>query len=137
MSVTRVLLALFALVGVAVIAYRVGYLRGQAGLLREGQPTEAEWTARPRWRRVAGWAAYVFSGLLLCAFLALAYRYAQGRQWTLLMAAWMLWFAIFLAGIWLAEWCWKPDRETQNRPIDDDHGNDDTPSISFRGGQPR
>jgi hypothetical protein len=30
-----------------------------------------------------------------------------------LMAAWILWFAIFLGGIWLAEWCWKPSREAQ------------------------
>ena len=85
----------------------------------------------PRWRRVAGWAAYVFSGMLLCLFLALAYRYAQGWGWTFLMAAWVVWFATFLGGIGLAEWCWKPDRETQARPVDDD----DTPPILFRRGQ--
>ena len=89
----------------------------------------------PRWRRVAGWAAYVFSGMLLCFFLALAYRYAKGWRWTFLIAAWVVWFATFLGGIGLAEWCWKPDRETQDRPIDDD--NDDTPPILFRGGQPQ
>jgi len=31
------------------------------------------------------------------------------------MAAWVLWFALFMGGIWLAEWCWKPYRETQER----------------------
>ena len=90
----------------------------------------------PRWRRVAGWAAYVFSGMLLGFFLALAYRYAKGWGWTFLMAAWVVWFATFLGGIGLAEWCWKPDRETQQRPVDDDD-NDDTPPIRFRGGQPQ
>ena len=114
MSVNGVVLALFALVVVAVIAYRAGYLLGQAELLHQGQPTEAEWNALrmtsvlPRWRRVAGWAAYVSSGLLLCLFLFLAFQYAQGWGWTFLMAAWGLWFTIFLGGIGLAEWCWKP-----------------------------
>jgi peptidoglycan/LPS O-acetylase OafA/YrhL len=69
----------------------------------------------PRWRRVAGWVAYVFSGMLLCLFLFLAFRYAQGWGWTLLLAAWILWFAIFLGGIWLAEWCWKPRPEAEER----------------------
>jgi hypothetical protein len=121
MNVTEVVLALVAVVVVAVIAYRAGYLRGQAELLRHGQPTEAEWNALrmksllPRWRRVAGWAAYVFSGLLLCLFLFLAYRYARGWGWTFLMAAWVLWFGIFMGGIWLAEWCWKPRREAEAR----------------------
>jgi hypothetical protein len=111
----------FALVVVAVVAYRVGYMRGQAELLRQWQPTEAELNALrmksvlPRWRRGAGWAVYVFSGLLLCVFLALAYRYAKGWGWTSLMAAWVLWFAIFMGGLWLAEWCWKPYREAQER----------------------
>jgi len=89
----------------------------------------------PRWRRFAGWAAYVFSGMLLCVFLALAYRYAKGWGWTFLMAAWMVWFATFLGGIGLAEWCWKPDREAQKVRIDDDN-NVDTPPILFRRGQP-
>jgi hypothetical protein len=89
----------------------------------------------PGWRRAAGWAAYVFSGMLLCFFLALAYRYARGWGWTFLMAAWVVWFATFLGGIGIAEWCWKPDRETQNQRIDDD--NEDTPPILFRGGQPQ
>ena len=31
------------------------------------------------------------------------------------MAAWVLWFAIFLGGIGLAEWCWKPSREARER----------------------
>jgi hypothetical protein len=110
MNATGVIFALFALVAVAVIAYRAGYLRGQAELLHQGQPTDAEWHALrmksvlPRWRRVAGWAAYVFSGLLLCLFLFLAFQYAQGWGWSFLMAAWGLWFAIFMGGIWLAEW---------------------------------
>lgn len=90
----------------------------------------------PRWRRAAGWAAYVFSGMLLCFFLALAYRYARGWGWTILIAAWVVWFATFLGGIGLAEWCWKPDGETPNQRIDDDH-NEDTPPILFRGGQPQ
>ena len=71
-----------------------------------------------RWRRVAGWAAYMFSALLFCLFLALAYRYARGWGWTYLMAAWILWFAIFLGGIWLAEWCWKP-RAVERRSTED------------------
>jgi hypothetical protein len=86
----------------------------------------------PRWRRVAGWAAYVFSGILLCVFLALAYRYAKGWGWTFLMAAWVVWFAAFLGGIGLAEWCWKLDREPN------DYDNDDIPDIPpilFRSGQ--
>ncbi len=45
MSVTGVGLALLALVVVAVIAYRAGYLLGQAELFHQGQPTEAEWNA--------------------------------------------------------------------------------------------
>jgi sterol desaturase/sphingolipid hydroxylase (fatty acid hydroxylase superfamily) len=120
MSVTGVVLALLALVVVAISAYRAGYLRGQAELLRQGQPIEAEWKALhmnsvlPRWRRVAGWVAYGFSGLLLCLFLALAYRYAQGWTWSYLLTVWALWFAIFLGGIWLAEWCWRPRPEAQN-----------------------
>ena len=136
MNVTGVILVLFALVGVAVMAYRAGYWRGQAELLRQ-EPAEAEWSVLLRWRRVAGGAAYVFSGLLFCLFLFLAYRYAQGGRWTFWVAAWVLWFAIFLGGIWLAEWCLKPTRETQRPPIDDDDSNGDTPSISFRGGRPR
>jgi len=81
-------LALFALVVVAVIAYRAGYLRGQTEVLHRGQPIEAEGNALrmesvlPRWRRVAGWAAYVLSGLLLCLFLFLAFQYARGWGWT-------------------------------------------------------
>jgi len=65
----------------------------------------------PRWRRVAGWGAYMFSALLLCLFLALAFRYAQDLGWAWLMAAWALWFVIFLAVVGLAEWCWRPGRE--------------------------
>jgi sterol desaturase/sphingolipid hydroxylase (fatty acid hydroxylase superfamily) len=113
-NVTGVVLALLTLAVVGVIGYRVGYLRGQAELLERGRLSAAEWNALrmmsvlPRWRRVAGWVAYGFSGLLLCLFLALAYRYAQGWVWSYLMGVWSLWFAIFLGGIWLAEWCWKP-----------------------------
>lgn len=117
MNVTEVVFALVALVVVAVIGYRAGYLRGRAELLLQVVPTEAEWnelrmtSVLPRWRQVAGCVAYVFSGLLLCLFLALAYRYAKGWGWSVLLAAWVLWFAIFLGGIWLAEWCWKTRRE--------------------------
>ena len=124
MNVTGVVLALLTLAVVAVIGYRVGYLRGQAELLERGRLTAAEWNARrmkselPRWRRVAGWAAYGFSGLLLCLFLALAYLYAQGWVWSYLVAVWGLWLAIFLVGIWLAEWCWKP-RAAERRRTDD------------------
>jgi Na+/melibiose symporter-like transporter len=67
----------------------------------------------PRWRRVAGWVAYMLSALWLGIFLAGAYWHAHSWGWTYLMAAWLLWFAIFLVGIWLAEWCWKPSREMQ------------------------
>ena len=119
MNVTGVVLALLTLAVVGVLGYRVGYLRGQAELLERGRRSAAEWNALrmtsvlPRWRRVAGWVAYGFSGLLLCLFLALAYRYAQGWVWSYLVAVWGLWFAIFLGGIWLAEWCWKPSRNAQ------------------------
>jgi hypothetical protein len=116
-----VVLVVFILVIVAVIAYRVGYLWAQVEFLNQSQMIEAKWSMLPmaapmlpRWRRVAGWVAYVFSALLLCLFLALAYRYAKAWGWTL-MAAWVLWFAIFLGGIWLAEWCWKPSREARER----------------------
>ena len=113
-----VVLVLFIVIIVAVIAYRVGYLWAQVEYLNQSQRI-GKWSMRPmeapipRWRRVAGWAAYMFSALLLCLFLALAYRYARGWGWTYLMAAWILWFAIFLGVIWLAEWCWKPSREAQ------------------------
>jgi hypothetical protein len=127
--VTELLLVLFALVVVAVIAYRAGHLRGQDEVLLRGQPIEAEWNALrmesvlPRWRRVAGWAAYMFSALLLCLFLALAYWRAHGWGWTYLMAVWILWFANFLGVIWLAEWCWKPSREASDSPP----GEEDSP----------
>lgn len=105
------------LVGVAVIAYRVGFLRGEAETLYQrqriavtGSDQPMEPATLPPWRRVAGWAAYLFSALLLCLFLTIAYRHAYSWRWTYLMAAWLLWFAIFLGGIWLAEWCWKPSR---------------------------
>lgn len=121
MNVIGVILALVALVVVAVMGYRAGYLRGRAELLLQVGPTEAEWnesrmnSVLSGWRRGAGWVAYVFSGLLLCLFVALAYQYAQGWGWSFLLAAWVLWFAIFLGGIWLAEWCWKPRREARER----------------------
>jgi len=121
MNATGMALALFALVVVAVIAYRAGYLRAEAELLRQRHPTETERNALrmksvlPRWRRVAGWAAYTGSGLLLCLFLFLAFHHAKRWGWAGSMAAWVLWFALFMGGIWLAEWCWKPYRETQER----------------------
>jgi Na+/melibiose symporter-like transporter len=112
MNTIGVVLALFALVVVAVVAYRAGYRRGDAELRRQRQSTDV---ALPRWRRVAGWAAYTCSGLLLCLFLALAFQYAKRWGWAVLMAAWVLWFALFMGGICLAEWCWKPYREAQER----------------------
>lgn len=121
MKAFEVVLALFALVVVAVIAYRAGYLRAEAELLRQRHPTETERNALrvksvlPRWRRVAGWAACTGSGLLLCLFLFLAFHHARRWGWAGWMAAWVLWFAVFMGGIWLAEWCWKPYRETQER----------------------
>jgi len=121
MKAIEVVLALFALVVVAVIAYRAGYLRAEAHLLRQHHPTETERNAPrvksvlPRGRRVAGWAAYTGSGLLLCLFLFLAFHHAKRWGWAGSMGAWVLWFALFMGGIWLAEWCWKPYRETQER----------------------
>jgi hypothetical protein len=110
-----VVLGVFILIIVVVIAYRVGYVWAQVEYLNQSQRA-AKWSMRPmeapipRWRRVAGWAAYMFSTVWLCLFLALAYRHAHGWGWTDLLAAWILWFAIFLGGIGLAEWCWKPRR---------------------------
>jgi hypothetical protein len=114
-----VALVVFILIIVAVIAYRVGYLWAQVEFLDPSHRLAAKWRIQPmeapltRWRRVGGWAAYVFSGFLLCLFLALAYWYAHAWGWTYLMAVWILWFAIFLGVLWLAEWCWKPSREAQ------------------------
>jgi hypothetical protein len=70
---------------------------------------------------VAGWAAYGFAGLLNCLFLSLAFLYAKRWGWAVSLAAWALWFALFIGAIWLGEWCWQPYREAQggcgrNRP---------------------
>jgi heme/copper-type cytochrome/quinol oxidase subunit 2 len=115
-----VVLVVFILVIVVVIAYRVGYLWAQVEFLSHNQMLEAKWRMLPmnapmvpRWRRMAGWAAYMVSALLLCLFLALAYWYAYSWGWTYLLAAWILWFAIFLGVLWLAEWCWRSGREVQ------------------------
>ncbi len=113
-----VVLVVFIVIIVAVIAYRVGYLWAQVEFLDQSQKI-GKWSMLPmeapipRWRRMAGWAAYMFSALLLCLFLALAYWHAYSWGWTYLMVVWILWFAIFLGGIWVAEWCWKPSREAQ------------------------
>ena len=115
MNVTGVLLVLFALVSVAVMAYRAGYVRGQDELPRQGQPAEAECPVLPRWRRLTGWAAYGFAGLLNCLFLGLAFLYAKRWGWAVVLAAWALWFALFVGVIWLAKWCWQPYREAQAR----------------------
>jgi hypothetical protein len=122
MNVSGVVLALLALVVVvAVMAYRAGYLRGQAELLRQRQPTEAERSALPMtsllppWRLVGGWAAYVFSVLLYGLFLFLAFRYAKAWGWTVLIVAWILWFALFMGAVWLGEWCWRLYRAAQER----------------------
>ena len=112
-----VALVVFILIIVAAIAYRVGYLWAQVEFLSHRQMIEAKWSILPmeaplsRWRRVTGWAAYAFSGFMLCFFLALAYWHAHSWGWAYLLTAWGLWFAIFLAGLWLAEWCWRPSRE--------------------------
>lgn len=112
-----VALVVFILIIVAAIAYRVGYLWAQVEFLSQRQLVEAKWRVLPmeaplpRWRRITGWAAYMFSALWLCLFLALAYWHAHSWGWAYLMAAWMLWFAIFLGVIWFAEWCWRPGRE--------------------------
>ncbi len=114
-----VVLVVFILIIVAAIAYRVGYLWAQVEFLNPSHRLEGRWrmlpmeAPLPRWRRVAGWAAYTFSALLLCLFLAIAYWYAFRWGWTHLMAAWILWFSIFLGVLWLAEWCWKPSPEAQ------------------------
>jgi hypothetical protein len=115
-----VALVVFILIIVAAIVYRVGHLWAQIESQNRRHLIEDKWRMRPleapvlpRWRRVAGWAAYMLSALWLCIFLAGAYWHAHSWGWTYLMAAWLLWFAIFLCGIWLAEWCWKPSRETQ------------------------
>ena len=115
MNVNRVILALLALVVVAVMAYRAGYVRGQDELLRQGQPTEAAGSVLQRWRRVAGLAAYGFAGLLNCLFLGLAFLYAKRWGWAVSLAAWAFWFALFIGAIWLAEWCWQPYRTAQAR----------------------
>jgi hypothetical protein len=72
-------------------------------------------TVLPRWRRLTGWAAYGFAGLLNCLFLALAFLYAKRWGWAVSLAAWVLWFAIFVGAIWFAEWCWQPYREAHGR----------------------
>src|SRR3982074_960364 len=91
-NVTGLGLVLFALVSGAVVAYRGGYVRGQDELPRQGQPAEAECSVLQRWRRVAGWAAYGFAGLLNCLFLGLAFLYAKRWGWAVSLAAWALWF---------------------------------------------
>ena len=119
MNVTGVVLVLFALVAVAVMAYRAGYVRGQDELLQRWTTAERDalrmTAVLPRWRRLTGWAAYGFAGLLNCLFLGLAFLYAKRWGWTVSLAAWVLWFALFVGAIWLAEWCWQPYREAQGR----------------------
>ena len=89
-----VVLGVFILIIVAVIAYRVGYLRAQVVSHR----LEAQWRRLPMeaplppWRRAAGWVAERVSGLFLCLFLALAYVNAYRWGWTYLTAAWIVWF---------------------------------------------
>jgi hypothetical protein len=123
-----VVLVVFILVIVAAVAYRVGYLWAQVEFLNRTLMVEAKWRMQPmetsmlpRWRRVTGWAAYTCSALLLCLFLALAYWHAYSWGWTYLIAAWILWFAIFLGVLWVAEWCWKPSREASGpAPAEED-----------------
>ena len=121
MNVAGVVFVLLALVVVAVIAYRVGYVRGQDELLQWHRSSAAErnepGTAAvpPRWRRLTGWAAYGVAGLLNCLFLSLAFLYAKRWGWAVALAAWVLWFATFVGAIGLAEWCWQPYREARGR----------------------
>jgi hypothetical protein len=120
-NVAGVVVVLSALVVVAVIAYRVGYVRGQDELLERHPSTAAErnepgiTAVLPRWPRLTGWAAYGFAGLLSCLFLVLAFLYAKRWGWAVALAAWGLWFALFVGAIWFAEWCWQPYREAQGR----------------------
>jgi hypothetical protein len=114
-NVTGVVLVLFALVSVAVMAYRAGYVRGQDELPRQDQPAAGIAAVLPRWRRLTGWAAYGFAGLLSCLFLVLSFLYAKRWGWAVSLAAWALWFALFIGAIWLAEWCWRPYRAAQAR----------------------
>ena len=99
MNVTGVVLVLLALIVVAVMAYRAGYVRGQDELLQWHRSMAAERNALrltvvlPRWRRLSGWAAYGFAGLLNCLFLALAFLYAKRWGWAVVLAAWALCFA--------------------------------------------
>jgi len=89
-NVAGVVLVFLALVAVAVIAYRAGYLRGQDEPLEWSRAIAAERSALriaavlPRWRRVAGLAAYGFAGLLNCLFLGLAFLYAKRWGWAVL-----------------------------------------------------
>lgn len=108
MNVIGVVLVLLALIAVAIIAYRAGYLRAQEEALRIAP-------VLPRWRRVGAVAAYGLAGLLTCLFLGLAFLYAKRWGWAVSLAAWAIWFALFIGTIWLAEWCWQPYRASQER----------------------
>jgi hypothetical protein len=119
-DVGMVVVVVFVLVTVVAIAYRVGSLWARRESQKRDQVIEAQWRILamdapllPRWRRLAGWAAYTLSALLLGLFLALAYRNASSWGWTDLIAAWFLWFAFFLGVLGIAEWCWKPSRDAQ------------------------
>jgi hypothetical protein len=107
-NVIGVVLVLLALIAVAIIAYRAGYLRAQEEALRIAP-------VLPRWRRVGAVAAYGLAGLLTCLFLGLAFLYAKRWGWAVSLAAWAIWFALFIGTIWLAEWCWQPYRASQER----------------------
>jgi hypothetical protein len=107
-NVIGVVLVLLALIAVAIIAYRAGYLRAQEEALRIA-------AVIPRWRRVGAVAAYGLAGLLTCLFLGLAFLYAKRWGWAVSLAAWAIWFALFIGAIWLAEWCWQPYRASQER----------------------
>src|SRR3984893_9281003 len=88
---------------------------GRTNFLVRANRAEAECSVLPRSRRVAGWAAYGFAGLLNCLFLGLAFLYAKRWGWAVSLAAWALWFALFIGAIWLGEWCWQPYRAAQAR----------------------
>ena len=118
---TGLVFVVFALVAVTVIAYRLGYVRGQDELRPWHGSTAAEGDALrmtpilPRWRHLTGLAAYGFAGLLNCLFLGLGFLYFKRWGWAVTLSAWMFWLALFVGVIWLAEWCWQPSREGQER----------------------
>ena len=81
-----VILVVFIPIIVAVIAYRAGYLWAQVEFLDPSHRLEAKWrilpmeAPLPRWRRGAGWVAYVLSALLLSALESIRLSAARGTM---------------------------------------------------------